>query len=257
MDVEEVDDYVGNILQERGHIGIDLTRKLPRPPTSTEKCHTWVTEQLSMRRSQPIRNCRFRCPPTLRLARRALGRGRFRTLAKDYKWNGRGFNFCFFSATWGRIDADQCCYRRIFAWDLDILQATRSEGSGHWYPYHPFRDFTKYLEDERAYQDCCSMADSTTQSCAEYYSVRPTCGVNFWFFPTTWGKLTQLYSFKTTAKNKLYIVLQITSNTGIQYKFEIEFGWKGGRWNENPCYQAIFYTVDLLNVIIRQANSML
>lgn len=128
------------------------------------------------------------------MVQRSLG-GRFYSLRRIYKRDRGsffGYNFCIFSTTWGRIDADECCYRYYgFFWGW-ILQSTDTEGSGHWYPYHPWRNFAKFLDDESAYEDCCLQQDSTRQSCSEYYSVRPACGINFWLFPTRWGKYSRL-----------------------------------------------------------------
>jgi phage-related protein len=44
------------------------------------------------------------------------------------------------------------------------------------------------LEEEDAYEHCCTQRDSTLQSCSKFYSIRPTCKSFFWFFPTSWGK---------------------------------------------------------------------
>ena len=191
--MEEVDDYVDPILRKRGEIGIDLTRKILRPPTSAERCREWVNQQNYLGIYRRF-SCDLGCPPTLRMALRALG-GRYYSLRRRYKRNTRsifGENFCFFSTTWERTDADECCYRYWgFFWGW-ILQSTDTEGSGHWYPSHPLTDFGKYLDDESAYENCCTKSDSTRRSCSEYYSVRPACGLNFWFFPTQWGNFFQL-----------------------------------------------------------------
>ena len=198
--MEGVDDFEDDLaLQERGFIGIDLRPKITRPPTSAELCRTWVTEQSRIGRVRS--RCRNSCPPTLSLARFAL-RGRFRALYRREK--SKNFftpNFCIFSATWGRLDADECCYsyfgpplgyylslifRSYFGF---FLQSSPSIGSGRWHPYHPLRNFRLYEEDEDRYRTCCTQADSTAQSCSEFYSIRPVCDSNFWFFPTRWGKL--------------------------------------------------------------------
>ncbi len=178
----------------QGQIGIDLRQKAP--PTSAQICRNWVSEQINngIFRSR----CTLNCAPTLSLARFALG-ARFRSLFKRFKTGFNGLpNYCIFSATWGRTDADECCYTYYgnpFWYDFSLyyyfnfyLESFPSIGAGYWHAYHPNRNFQKFLEDENAYQTCCTEADSTPQSCAEFYSVRPPCESTFWFFPTQWGK---------------------------------------------------------------------
>ena len=215
VEIEEVDDFIDSDgeLKELGKIGIDLRKKVPTPPTSAERCQSWVSRQLynGIKR----RSCRLSCPPTLDLAKFALGARWYRIWQRSKQGNSFLQNYCIFSTSWRRQDADECCYtyygysffqyyyynpyffyyyypynfRYIYRYYYGfVLNSSPTKGAGHWHPYHPQRNYAKYLEEEDAYEDCCTQRDSTLQSCSKFYSIRPTCKSFFWFFPTSWGK---------------------------------------------------------------------
>jgi hypothetical protein len=199
INVEGVDDFENDpALQSRGYIGIDLRKNVTRDPTSAEICRDWVTEQSDMGRKRS--RCQRPCAPTLSLASFA-SRGRFRGLRKIFKNRQNGFlpNFCVFSSSWRLRDgADLCCYtyfgsiflfsRSIISQTYDgfFLDSSRSQGASHWYPVHPNRNSVAYNEEEEMYSTCCTKEDSTTESCSEYYSIRPVCNSESWIFPTIW-----------------------------------------------------------------------
>lgn len=198
---------------ERGIIGYNLTKEATQP-TSAERCRVWVNDQiyLNVRRRSCIRSC----PPTLSLARLLLG-ARWRRIYRTTKrGRSRYRNYCIYSTHWGRQDADECCYTyNGFSFGLYLyydyvlgdyyyypffhfvrffgdffLASTPRRGSGHWHPYHPYVDRFNYNKEQVAYDDCCTNVDSTFDSCLLFYSVRPTCTSESWFFPYQWGKFT-------------------------------------------------------------------
>ena len=216
INIEEVDDFIDNDheLKERGKIGIDLGKKVQVPPTSAERCQSWISQQLYNGITR--KSCPFSCPPSLGLAKFASGAHWYGTVQRSKQGNSIFPNYYIFSPSRGREEADEWCYTyygfslyQYYYYDLIfggfnfypnflynrnykgfVLNSSPTKGAGHWHPYHPQRNYAKYLEEEYAYEDCCTQPDSTMKSCSKFYSIRPTCKSLFWFFPTTWGKFS-------------------------------------------------------------------
>lgn len=214
VDQVEDDNDEAEFFLERGIIGYDLTREAIQL-TSAQRCRVWVKEQLYLNIYR--RSCTLSCPPTLSLARLWLGAW----WGNIYKTVKRGHslfpNYCIYiSNWWWRRDADECCYTyygpyfglyyyySLFADDYFFnpyfhyfgsfgdffLTSAPLKGSGYWHPYHPYVDGFNYNKEQVAYDDCCTNVDSTFGSCLLFYSVRPTCTSDSWFFPYRWGKFT-------------------------------------------------------------------
>ncbi|XP_046854018.1 mucin-like protein [Xenia sp. Carnegie-2017] len=172
----------------------------PFPRSNAEECQIWVNQQLisPTRRS----SCRNNCAQDLQTAYLNLT-GVFFTLFRRVKGSGPTPNFCIYSGT--TLDgADECCYQ--YTGQLEsypqsfnstavnsFSSFTISESSalgaapGRWHEVHPRENFTKYLQEEQRYNQCCVDAGSTQESCDQFYRVRPICiGVSFEFV-STWA----------------------------------------------------------------------
>lgn len=222
VNAEEVDDEREPNTGNEGEIVLNL--KTAVPPTSAEKCREWVNEQidLGVRRSF----CPSSCAPTLQLELLSLGSNFFTSIRSFKSGLSNNPNYCILKRQWFRTSADECCYTffgdsfsfRLSIWFrsfnsfwIDEIPLQRSS-PGHWHPYHPWFNFFKYQEEESRYQECCRNFDSTQESCSLFYSIRPICNSNFWFFPSIWGMQPLEIYLHETRHTKIENLKSLTMN---------------------------------------------
>jgi hypothetical protein len=161
VNVADVDGYFDRVLWTFGEIGIILD-----DGRSGRVCRKWLNQEfLWYRRLQ----CPLPCPPTFELLKQ-VSRGYWRYRYKRYK----STSYCVFSNRYRVYPPMECCYS-IFS---GILVDAPEPGAGRVHLYHPWRYYTGYQVEERAYRDCCSGQNSIL--CWLFYFLRPPCKSYFW-----------------------------------------------------------------------------